>query len=49
MRVDGLSKFVISDGFSVIETDVRAAYAATVTLLEFGRPIEASSTALCDR
>ena len=35
IRVDGLSKFVISDGFSVIETDVRAAYAATVTLLEF--------------
>jgi hypothetical protein len=35
MRVDGLSKFVISDGFSVIKTDVRAAYAATVTLLEF--------------
>lgn len=35
IRVDGLSKFVIADGFDVIETDVRAAYAATATLLEF--------------
>lgn len=35
IRIDGLPKFVIADGFDVIDTHVRAAYAATVTLLEF--------------
>jgi hypothetical protein len=47
IQIAGLEPFVISDGFGIIETKVRAAYQATHNLLTFWKRNRSSFDALC--